>query len=101
MLFTTLVFSQLTLGLAERSRHSSLFQIGLLSNRYMLYAVALTFCLQLGVIYLPFLQGFFSTVPLSAAQIGICLGLSLIMLLAVELEKIVLSMIRSGQTTGR
>jgi len=100
MLFTTLVFSQLTLGLAERSRHSSLFRIGLLSNRYMLYAVLLTFCLQIGVIYLPFLQGFFSTVALSAAQLGICLSLSLIMLLAVELEKIIIRMIRPGQTTG-
>jgi len=100
MLFTTLVFSQLTLGLAERSRHSSLFRIGLLSNRYMLFAVLLTFCLQIGVIYLPFLQGFFSTVPLSAAQIGICLGVSLIMLLAVELEKIVIRMIHSGHTPG-
>ena len=100
MLFTTLVFSQLTLGLAERSRHSSLFRIGLLSNKYMLYAVLLTFCLQIGVIYLPFLQGFFSTVALSATQIGICLGLSLIMLLAVEVEKIIIRMIHPGQTTG-
>ena len=90
MLFTTLVFSQLTLGLAERSQHSSLFQIGLLSNRYMLFAVLLTFCLQLAVIYLPFMQGFFSTVPLSLPQIGICLGLSLIMILAVEVEKLLI-----------
>jgi Ca2+-transporting ATPase len=93
MLFTTLVFSQLTLGLAERSRHSSLFQIGLLSNSYMLIAVALTFCLQLGAIYLPFLQGFFTTAPLSATQLGICFALSLIMLLAVELEKLLIRVI--------
>jgi Ca2+-transporting ATPase len=89
MLFTTLVFSQLTLGLGERSRQSSLFQIGLLSNPHMLVAVALTFCLQLAVIYLPFLQGFFATVPLSATQFGICFALSLIMLLAVETEKLI------------
>jgi len=89
MLFTTLVFSQLTLALEERSRRSSLLQIGLLSNRYMLIAVIFTVCLQLAVIYLPFLQGFFSTVPLSAAQIGICFALSLIMLLAVETEKLI------------
>jgi Ca2+-transporting ATPase len=99
MLFTTLVFSQLTLGLAERSRHSSLLRIGLLSNRFMLFAVLLTFSLQLAVIYLPFLQGFFSTVPLSAAQIGICLGLSLVMLLAVELEKLLIQIVRSGRVS--
>jgi len=89
MLFTTLVFCQLTLALEERSRRSSLLQIGLLSNRYMLIAVIFTVCLQLAVIYLPFLQGFISTVPLSAAQIGICFALSLIMLLAVETEKLI------------
>jgi Ca2+-transporting ATPase len=95
MLFSTLVFSQLTLGFAERSRHSSLIQIGLLSNKYMLFAVLLTFCLQIAVIYLPFVQGFFSTVSLSPAQIGICLGLSLIMLLAVELEKLLIRIFRA------
>ena len=100
MLFTTLVFSQLTLGLAERSRHSSLFQIGLLSNRYMLFAVLLTFFLQIAVIYLPFVQGFFSTIPLSLPQIGICLGLSLIVLLAVELEKLAIRLTRSGRAPG-
>ena len=93
MLFTTLVFSQMTLALGERSRRSSLFQIGLLSNRYMLVAVVLTVCLQLAVIYLPFLQGFFSTAPLSAAQIGICFALSLVMLLAVETEKLIIRVI--------
>jgi Ca2+-transporting ATPase len=55
----------------------------------MLIAVIFTFCLQLAVIYLPLLQGFFATVPLSAAQIGICFALSLIMLLAVETEKLI------------
>ncbi|MBN2552668.1 MAG: cation-translocating P-type ATPase, partial [Spirochaetales bacterium] len=96
MLFTTLVFSQLTLALAERSRHDSLFRIGLLSNPYMLLAVASTFCLQLAVIYLPFLQGFFSTVALSAPQLGICLALSLTMTLAVELEKLLIRSLNPG-----
>jgi len=89
MLFTTLVFSQLTLALGERSRRSSLLQIGLLSNRHLLIAVVFTVCLQMAVIYLPFLQVFFSTVALSASQIGICFALSLIMLLAVETEKLI------------
>ncbi len=97
MLFTTLVFSQMTLALGERSRRSSLFQIGLLSNRHMLVAVVLTVCLQLAVIYLPFLQGFFSTAPLSAAQIGICFALSLVMLLAVETEKLIVRVIHPGE----
>jgi Ca2+-transporting ATPase len=94
MLFTTLVFSQATLALAERSRRSSLLQVGLFSNRYMLLAAASTFCLQMAVIYVPAFQGFFSTVPLSAPQAAVCLALSLLMLLAVELEKL---LIRAAQ----
>jgi Ca2+-transporting ATPase len=87
MLFTTMVFAQLTLALEERSNLQSLFHLGLLSNRPMLWAVGGTFLLQLGVIYVPFLQGFFRTVPLSAPQLGLCVLLSLAMVGALEIRK--------------
>jgi len=87
MLFTTMVFAQLTLALEERSNLQSLFRLGLLSNRAMLWAVAGTFLLQMAVIYVPFLQGFFRTVPLSAAQMGACVLLSLAMVAAMEARK--------------
>jgi Ca2+-transporting ATPase len=89
MLFTTLVFSQLTLALGERSNLQSLFRQGLLSNRAMLWAVSATFLLQLAVIYVPFLQSFFKTTPLSAAQLGTCVALSLAMVAALEIAKAV------------
>ncbi|MBN1836265.1 MAG: cation-translocating P-type ATPase [Spirochaetales bacterium] len=87
MLFTTLVFCQLTLALVERSNLQSLFRLGLLSNRAMLWAVGGTFGLQLAVIYVPFLQGFFKTMPLRASQLGICALLSLAMIAALEGSK--------------
>jgi len=87
MLFTTLVFSQLTLALGERSNLQSLFRLGLLSNRPMLWAVGGTFALQLAVIYAPFLRGFFKTVPLQPLQLGICAALSLAMVAALEVAK--------------
>ncbi len=96
VLFTTLVLSQLTLALGERSRTSSLAGIGVLSNRYMLPAVGLAFCLQLAVVYLPFLQRFFNTRPLTLGQLGFCLALSLILLAAVEIEKLVLRAVGTG-----
>jgi Ca2+-transporting ATPase len=49
--------------------------------------VLLTVVLQLAVVYVPALQTIFSTVALSAVEVGICLGLSSLIFWAVELEK--------------
>ncbi|MBL7728069.1 MAG: cation transporting ATPase C-terminal domain-containing protein, partial [Dinghuibacter sp.] len=57
------------------------------SNRLLIGAVALTFLLQLAVIYLPFMNQVFKTQPLSFQELLICIFLSLIVFHAVELEK--------------
>ncbi len=87
MLFMTLTLTQMAHVLAVRSERESFFRIGLLSNKSLLVAVALTFVLQLAVIYLPWLQSFFSTVALSASDLAICLLLSSVVFWAVEIEK--------------
>ena len=76
MVFTTLTLAQMGNALAIRSSRDSLFKIGLFSNRAMLGAVLLTFVLQLAVIYVPLLQGFFNTQALTPMQLGISLALS-------------------------
>ncbi len=88
MLFTTMVFAQLLLALAVRSSRESLFRIGVFSNRPMIVALAVTFVLHLGVIYVPAMQGFFKTAALSAGQLGICLLAGLAVFAAVEVEKL-------------
>ena len=87
LLFTTLIFAQLALGLAVRSEEISLFKLGLLSNKYMAGAVLLTIALQLAVVYVPFLQRVFTTTPLTLTEIIIALGLSLLVVLVVETQK--------------
>jgi Ca2+-transporting ATPase len=87
MVFLTLTLAQMAHVLAIRSARDSLFRIGLWSNRPLLGAVALTFVLQLAVVYVPFLQGFFATVALSARDLGIGLAVSSIVFWGVELEK--------------
>ena len=62
-------------------------RLGRLSNKPLLGAVALTFALQLAVVSIPFLQGIFTTVTLSAVDLGICLITSSLIFWAVELEK--------------
>ncbi|MBI4482964.1 MAG: cation-translocating P-type ATPase [Acidobacteria bacterium] len=87
MIFTTLTLSQMGNVLAIRSGRDSLFRIGLLSNKPLLGAVALTLVLQLAVVYIPFLQGFFKTLALSAEDLALTLVLSTVVFWSVELEK--------------
>jgi Ca2+-transporting ATPase len=93
MVFTVLALSQLGLALAVRSERESLFTLGLGSNLPLAGAVALTLLLQLGVIYVPWLNGIFHTQPLSAGELALCLGLSCIVFAGVEIEK---ALIRAG-----
>ncbi|HET9222115.1 MAG TPA: cation-translocating P-type ATPase, partial [Roseiflexaceae bacterium] len=87
MVFLTLTLAQMAHVLAIRSARDSLFRIGLWSNRPLLGAVTLTFGMQLAVVYVPFLQGFFTTVALSARDLAIGLAASSIVFWGVELEK--------------
>ena len=45
------------------------------------------------MIYVPWLNGIFHTQPLSAAELALCLGLSSLVFVAVEIEK---ALIRAG-----
>ncbi|GMR11499.1 MAG: cation-translocating P-type ATPase [Anaerolineae bacterium] len=87
MVFTTLTLSQMGNVLAVRSGRESLFKIGLLTNKPLMGAVALTFALQLAVIFWRPLQEIFKTQALTAFELGISLGLSTIVFWAVEIEK--------------
>ena len=87
VVFTVLVLSQLGHVLAIRSTHVSIFSQGLLSNKPVLFAVLITVILQLAVIYLPALNAIFNTTPLTMPELALCLVLSAIAFLAVEVEK--------------
>jgi Ca2+-transporting ATPase len=90
MAFTTLTMAQMGNALAVRSERYNLWQIGLFSNRLILGAVLLTLVLQMAVVYLPFLQEIFKTVPLSVGDLGISLGCSVLVYLGVEVYKIII-----------
>ncbi len=63
--FTTLVCSELLRAYTSRSETYSIFSIGIFSNRWMVLATGGSFLLLLILIYVPFLQPFVDTVPLS------------------------------------
>jgi Ca2+-transporting ATPase len=87
VVFTVLTVSQLFHSLAVRSEAASIFTIGLFSNLPMLGAVVLTLLLQLAVIYMPAFNQIFHTQPLPLFDLLICLALSSMVLVAVEIEK--------------
>ena len=89
MAFTVLCFSQLGLSLAIRSRRESIFTLGLLSNKPLLGAVALTIGLHLMILYTPFFNDLFSTQPLTVAELGITVAASSLVFWVVELQKLI------------
>ncbi len=89
--FTILVFAQMLNALCSRSHDQSVF-VGLFANKWLWGAIALSTLLQVAVIYVPFLNAAFGTVPLSVGAWFECLGLAMIVLVASELRKCVLRM---------
>jgi Ca2+-transporting ATPase len=90
LLFTTLIFSQLALALGVRSETGSLRSIGLRSNRAMIGAVLVTVVLQICVLYVPFLQEIFGTMPLPPGDLLVAALAGGAVLVAVEAWKWVL-----------
>lgn len=87
MVFSVLAFSQLGHVLAVRSDRTFLFRQGFLSNKPLLLAVGATFLLQLGVIYLPFMNPIFRTESLNLEELLFTGGMALVVFHAVEMEK--------------
>jgi Ca2+-transporting ATPase len=101
MIFTTLAFAQVWQALAVRSSQESLFSLGFFSNRLLAVMVLVILSAQLAVIYIPFLQLFFSTQPLSPVDLGISLGLGSLVFIAIEMEKLLLHWRNRRQPASR
>ena len=86
MAFTTLVFYQLYNSFNARSERESAFR-GLFKNRWLWLAVLISALLQVLVIYTPFLQKPFGTVPLTANDWLVCLAVGSTILWLRELLK--------------
>ncbi|HSR48656.1 MAG TPA: cation-translocating P-type ATPase [Anaerolineales bacterium] len=85
--FVTLSASELLRAFTARSERYSLLRIGVFSNRMMLYAVTASLVLLLAVVYLPFLQSAFDTVPLTAEHWAEILPLLFIPAIVAEITK--------------
>lgn len=87
IVFNVLCLSQMGHVLAIRSDKQSLFSIGLLSNKPLMGAVALTIILQLALTFSPLLQPIFKTEALTATELSVVIVSSSLVFWAVEMEK--------------
>ena len=87
MVFTTMVLAQMGNALAIRSNRDLLFKIGIFSNQLMVIAVLSTFGLQLALIYIPFFQNIFKTQPLTIEELVVCLVVSAVLFIVLEIYK--------------
>ncbi len=87
LIFTLVVISLMFNAFNWRSEKISVFSLGIFTNRPLIYAVLSTVLLQLAVLYIPFLQTAFRTVPLSLSDWGMIIPLASTTLIAMELTK--------------
>jgi Ca2+-transporting ATPase len=88
--FATLVTSELLRAYTARSERYSVFRAGIFGNKWMQYAVGLSFVLLLLAVYVPFLQVVFGTVPLTISDWGMMLPFILMAPIAAEVTKAVI-----------
>lgn len=63
--YAAIILGQVGAALALRTNRQSVFQIGILSNRFLLVSFAVSISLMLSIIYLPPLQSIFHTADLA------------------------------------
>ena len=99
MAFTTLMMFQLFDVYNCRSRRRSAFR-GFFENKWLLVAIAFSLGAHFLVIYVPFLQTAFHTVPLSMTDWLIATAVSSTLLIGMEVAKIVLRVVRPDPFVG-
>ena len=86
--FTTFVMFQMFNALNCRSEHKSILQLGFTSNRFFAASIAGSIAMQLAAIYVPILQTFFETAPLSLTDLAYCTLVASSVLVIDELRKL-------------
>ncbi len=88
MAFVTLSCSELARAFTARSERYPVLKIGIFNNKYMNLATFSSFALLIAVIYIPFLNPIFNTVPLGWGQWQYILMLIFIHSIVAELVKV-------------
>jgi P-type Ca2+ transporter type 2C len=86
--FVTLCMSELIRAFTARSEHHGIFTIGAFTNRWMVWAVLGSAAVVMISVYIPFLQPFIDTTPLSLNDWMMMLPFILMASVAAEITKV-------------
>jgi calcium-translocating P-type ATPase len=84
-----IVTCQVGTAFAVRTSHASLRSVGVFSNRYLLAAIGVALAFAVALIYIPALNGFFATAPLTGAQLATVAPFPFIVWGADELRRLI------------
>ncbi|UQD57506.1 cation-translocating P-type ATPase [Flavobacterium sp. K5-23] len=87
MVFTTLVFSNIILSLVNRSFYYSVISSLKNKNNMMVFVNSITLLMLGMILYITPIADFFEVLPLQFHQIGICLSISAVSVLWIEIWK--------------
>ncbi|MBN1207644.1 MAG: HAD-IC family P-type ATPase [Myxococcaceae bacterium] len=87
MAVTTVILFQIFYMLTCRSLKGSIFKLGLFSNRTVFVGIGVLVLLQLGFIYLPFMQRVFGTAALGWEALGLPVLVAAVILPVISAEK--------------
>ena len=89
--FVTLVFAELLRAFTARSERYPLLKIGVFSSKWMNIAILASCLLMVPVLYVPFFQNIFNTLPMGWAEWRLVIPLFLIPSIAAEAVKYVVT----------
>jgi len=94
--FVVLVCSELFRSFSFRSMTESVFKVGFFTNMKLIYAILLSFLLQMSIVYIPFFQVIFKTEPLGVTTWGLMVVLSSLPFWSMEFMKAITKNWKSG-----
>ncbi|MCH8864029.1 MAG: HAD-IC family P-type ATPase [Chloroflexi bacterium] len=86
--FSSMVAFEWFRAFNARSEEYTVFKLGIFSNRWLLMSISVAIVLQMAVIYVPFLQVAFGTVPMGLDKWGIALLAGGSLFVVEELRKV-------------
>lgn len=90
MTFSMLCLSQMGHAFTCRGERASIFTLGFRSNKWLFRAIIATSILQVLMLFVPPVAGFFGLVPLTLGQLAIVFAVSTLLFVYVEIEKVFL-----------